>query len=98
MKDDLKRSPSPAYPANKKKAKQEHDWDQDEIPFFTAKSRRSPSYDPELLTFGDNPDRGSEFKSVPHLAHSSVVNAIIVQTTKELSAVGKRLVQAPQLL
>lgn len=98
MKDALKRSPSPFQPANKKKAKQEHDWDQDSIPFAPTKSRRSPSYEPDLLTFGNNHNRGAEFKRISDLNHSSVVNATIVQTTRELSAVGKRLIQAPKLL
>ena len=98
MRHDLKRSPSPLPLSDVKKLKQEYDWDQDEIPFSTAKRGRSPTYDPERMTFEDDPNHGTVFKSVPHLAQNSVLNAIIVQTTCELSAVGKRLVQAPQLL
>lgn len=98
MKDVRKRSSSPCQLVDNKRTKQEYDWDQEEIPFSVTKCRRSPSYDPDLLTFGDDPNHGTEFRNVPYLAHSSAVNAIIVQTTRELSAVGKRLIQVPQLL
>ncbi|KZT72588.1 hypothetical protein DAEQUDRAFT_591758 [Daedalea quercina L-15889] len=98
MKDVLERGSPPIHILDEKKIKRDHVWDEDLLPFHPAKRKRSPTYDPELLTFGGDPTSGSEFRSIARPTDSQTVNTIIIQTTRELAAVGKRLVRAPQLL
>ncbi|KAH9938391.1 uncharacterized protein B0H18DRAFT_13198 [Fomitopsis serialis] len=99
MRADQKRSLTPTTAAKEKRVrvKQDHDWDEDEIPFFldqndcfqnTVKSERGDTKDPT---------RGAEFKRIIQ-PQSRSVNTLVIQTTRELAAVGKRLVQAPRLL